>query len=93
MKKLVLSVVAGMAMTLCAEQNAVSRQIAATYAGKTAVITGAASGMGLCTSKTLAAAGATVVMVDIDCGRLAMGRQATTGGFLENKAKKSEIER
>jgi len=66
MKKLVLSVVAGMATALCAEQNAVSRQIAATYAGKTALITGAASGMGLCTSKTLAAAGATVVMVDIN---------------------------
>jgi len=66
MKKLMLTVIVGMAMTLCAEQNAVSRQVAATYAGKTAVITGAASGMGLCTSKTLAAAGATVFMVDIN---------------------------
>jgi len=36
------------------------------YAGKTAVITGAASGMGLCTSRTLAAAGANVAMCDFN---------------------------
>ena len=36
------------------------------YAGKTAVITGAASGMGLLTSKTLAAAGGNVVMCDLN---------------------------
>lgn len=36
------------------------------YAGKTAVITGAASGMGLLTSKTLAAAGGNVVMCDFN---------------------------
>jgi len=66
MKKLMMCVVAGFAMAVGAEQNAVSRQVAATYAGKSAVITGAASGMGLCTSKTLAAAGATVFMVDIN---------------------------
>jgi len=66
MKKLMMMAVAGVAMAVCAEQNEVSRQIAATYAGKTAIITGAASGMGLCTAKTLAAAGATVFMVDIN---------------------------
>lgn len=54
------------ALTLGAAQNAVSIKVAETYAGKTAIITGAASGMGLCTSKTLAAAGATVFMVDIN---------------------------
>jgi NAD(P)-dependent dehydrogenase (short-subunit alcohol dehydrogenase family) len=36
------------------------------YAGKTAVITGAASGMGLLTSKTLAAVGGNVVMCDLN---------------------------
>ena len=36
------------------------------YAGKTAVITGAASGMGLLTAKTLAAAGGNVVMCDFN---------------------------
>ena len=54
------------AMTLCAEQNEIGARIAETFRGKTAVITGAASGMGLCTSKTLAAAGANVFMCDIN---------------------------
>ena len=36
------------------------------YAGKTAVLTGAASGMSLCTAKTLVAAGANVVMCDVN---------------------------
>ncbi len=49
-----------------AEQNEVSKLVAKMYAGKTAVITGAASGMGLCTAKTLAAGGATVFLVDIN---------------------------
>jgi len=41
------------------------------YEGKTAVITGAASGMGLCASRTLAAQGATVVMCDVNAEALA----------------------
>ena len=36
------------------------------FSGKAVVVTGAASGMGLCTSKTLAEAGATVFMCDIN---------------------------
>ena len=36
------------------------------YGGKTVVITGAASGMGLCAAKTLVKAGANVVMCDIN---------------------------
>lgn len=40
------------------------------FKGRTAVITGAASGMGLCASKKLVAAGASVVMCDIDEGAL-----------------------
>jgi NAD(P)-dependent dehydrogenase (short-subunit alcohol dehydrogenase family) len=40
------------------------------YAGKTAVITGAGSGMGLCASKELVKLGANVVMCDIDEARL-----------------------
>ena len=54
------------AMSLGAAENGVGQAVAALYKGKTAVITGAASGMGLCTSKTLAAAGANVVMCDIN---------------------------
>ena len=53
-------------MTLCAEQDEIGVKIAETFRGQTAVITGAASGMGLCTSKTLAAAGANVFMCDIN---------------------------
>jgi len=67
MKKLmILAALACAATALFGAQNAVGVKIAETYAGKTAVITGAASGMGLCTAKTLAAAGATVVMCDIN---------------------------
>ena len=44
----------------------IGRIVASGYRGKTAVITGAASGMGLCTSKTLCAGGATVYMCDIN---------------------------
>ena len=54
------------AMPLLAAENRVGDAVAALYKDKTAVITGAASGMGLCTSKTLAAAGATVFMCDIN---------------------------
>ena len=41
-----------------------------TFEGRTAVITGAGSGMGLLTSKELVRAGATVVMCDLDEARL-----------------------
>jgi len=44
----------------------VSQAIAGGYAGKTAVLTGAASGMGRCCAETLAEAGATVFVCDID---------------------------
>ena len=54
------------AMPLFAEANTIGEAVASLYDGKTAVITGAASGMGLCTSKTLAAAGANVFMCDIN---------------------------
>ena len=40
------------------------------FAGKVAVLTGAASGMGLLAAKRLAEAGAKVVMCDIDEARL-----------------------
>lgn len=40
------------------------------YCGRTAVITGAASGMGLCASQRLCAAGANVVMCDINAEAL-----------------------
>ena len=46
--------------------DGIGRAVAATFAGKTAVISGATSGMGLCSSKTLVAAGANVVMCDIN---------------------------
>ena len=67
MKKLNLMVgVAASALTLCAATDEIGMAVARTFAGKTAVITGAASGMGLCSSKTLAAAGANVFMCDIN---------------------------
>lgn len=47
------------------------------YAGKTAVVTGAASGMGLVASRKLCAAGCTVVMCDVNEGGLA----AAVAGF------------
>ena len=68
MKRIMVMVaaIAAGAMTLWAETDAIGKAVAATFAGKTAVITGAASGMGLCTSRTLAEAGANVVMCDIN---------------------------
>jgi len=67
MKRIILALsLVSAILPLFGAQNAVSVKIAETFAGKTAVITGAASGMGLCTAKTLAAAGANVVMCDIN---------------------------
>ena len=67
MKKMSLMVgVAASALALCAATDEIGMAVARTFAGKTAVITGAASGMGLCSSKTLAEAGATVFMCDIN---------------------------
>ena len=67
MKKLTvgLAVVAGV-LSLFGETDEIGMAVARTFAGKTAVISGAASGMGLCSSKTLAAAGANVFMCDIN---------------------------
>lgn len=62
----VLFASAALAMSLFAEAGTIGKAVADSYAGKTAVITGAASGMGLCTSRTLAASGANVVMCDIN---------------------------
>lgn len=67
MKKLMM--VTAMALgvlSLFGETDEIGMAVARTFAGKTAVISGAASGMGLCTSKTLAAAGANVFMCDIN---------------------------
>ena len=67
MKKLMMvtAMVAG-ALSLFGETDEIGMAVARTFAGKTAVISGAASGMGLCTSRTLAEAGATVFMCDIN---------------------------
>lgn len=55
------------------------------FAGKVAVLTGAASGMGLRTAERLAAAGARVVMCDIDAAALDARAAAirTAGGTVE----------
>ena len=67
MNKLATSLsVALCAGALFGATDEIGMAVARTFADKTAVITGAASGMGLCTSKTLAAAGATVFMCDIN---------------------------
>ena len=51
------------------------------YRGRTAVITGAASGMGLCASRRLCAAGANVVMCDINGETLAkLADEITSAG-------------
>ena len=67
MKKMMMvtAMVAG-ALSLFGETDEIGKAVARTFAGKTAVISGAASGMGLCTSRTLAEAGATVFMCDIN---------------------------
>ena len=67
MKKLMMvtAMVAG-AISLFGETDEIGKAVARTFAGKTAVVSGAASGMGLCTSRTLAEAGATVFMCDIN---------------------------
>ena len=50
-------------------------------AGKTALITGAAAGMGAATARRFAEAGAALLLVDIDEGRLAkLGRQLEDAG-------------
>ena len=51
---------------LSSSADEITSAIAATFSGKTAVITGAASGMGLCTSKILAQEGCNVFMCDIN---------------------------
>ena len=66
MKKMMVAVVVAGALSLFGETDEIGKAVARTFAGKTAVITGAASGMGLCTSRTLAEAGATVFMCDIN---------------------------
>ena len=67
MKRLNLALAVAMsASALCGATDEIGKAVARTFAGKTAVITGAASGMGLCTSWTLAEAGATVFMCDIN---------------------------
>ena len=65
-KRSLMAGVVASALTLCAATDEIGMAVARTFAGKTAVITGAASGMGLCTSKTLAEAGANVFMCDIN---------------------------
>ena len=67
MKKQVVALAVGLcACALFGETDEIGKAVARTFAGKTAVITGAASGMGLCSSRTLAEAGATVFMCDIN---------------------------
>ena len=67
MKKLATTFSAGLcAAALFGATDEIGTAVARTFAGKTAVVTGAASGMGLCTARTLAEAGATVFMCDIN---------------------------
>ena len=67
MKRLMMvAAIVACALSLFGETDEIGKAVARTFAGKTAVISGAASGMGLCTSRTLAEAGATVFMCDIN---------------------------
>ena len=67
MNKLATSLsVALCAGALFGATDEIGMAVARTFTNKTAVITGAASGMGLLTSKRLAAAGGNVVMCDFN---------------------------
>ena len=66
MKMMIVTAMIAGALSLFGETDEIGKAVARTFAGKTAAITGAASGMGLCTSRTLAEAGATVFMCDIN---------------------------
>lgn len=55
------------------------------FAGKVAVLTGAASGMGLRTAERLAAAGAKVVMCDLDEAKLRQEVERLGGGEVEKR--------
>ena len=67
--------------------------------GKVAVISGAASGIGLATSKLMASNGASVVMIDLqaEAGRKAAGEIEANGGkahFVETDVlKKDDLQR
>ena len=65
-RKCMTVIAAAGALSLFGETDEIGKAVAATFKDKTAVITGAASGMGLCTSRTLAEAGTTVFMIDIN---------------------------
>ena len=56
------------------------------YTGKTAVITGAGSGMGLCASRELAVLGANVIMCDIDADAVDKAAKDINGGDAKGHA-------
>ena len=56
------------------------------YTGKTAVITGAGSGMGLCASQELAKLGANVVMCDVNVEAVEMAAAEINGGNAAGRA-------
>lgn len=56
------------------------------YAGKTAVITGAGSGMGLCASKELVKLGANVVMCDVNADAVEKAAAEINGGDVAGRA-------
>ena len=62
------------------------------FEGKTAVITGAGSGMGLLASQELVRMGATVVMCDLDEARLRQGVEKLKSGKVE-RLKSGEVEK
>ena len=56
------------------------------FKGQTAIVTGAASGMGLAASKTLRAAGANVVMCDVNEVALAAGEMVEISSDVSGKS-------
>ena len=93
MKKMMIvtAMVAG-ALSLFGETDEIGMAVARTFAGKTAVISGAASGMGLCSSKTLVAAGANVFMCDINGDGVRKAADEINAGGAPGKAYAVEMD-
>lgn len=61
------------------------------FVGRTALVTGAAGGIGLATARRLALEGCRVMLTDIDAGRLGAAREALAGEGLEVAAEAADL--
>ena len=63
------------------------------FEGKTAVVTGAASGIGLATARALASEGMRVVLSDVEEGALSRAEQELAGNGAEVLAVQTDVSR